>query len=128
MDGDGIVAGEGGGEAKYLFVVSMDVAPDKEDLFNEVYDTEHVPYLTSVPGVLGARRSTREPLTMMLAGEKRVMDPGNEPKYSITYELESAEVLLSPAWAAAGERGRWPGEVRPHTSNRRHILRKVWQA
>ena len=30
---------------KYLFVVSMDVQPDKEALFNEVYDTEHVPLL-----------------------------------------------------------------------------------
>ena len=115
------------GKAKYLFVVSMDVAPDKESLFNEVYDTEHVPYITSVPGVLGATRSTREPLTMMLAGEKRTMDSGNEPKYSVTYELESPDVLLSDAWAEAGERGRWPGDVRPHTTNRRHILRKVWQ-
>ena len=52
-------AGESGG-ARYLFVVSMDVAEDKEALFNEVYDTEHVPYLKSVPGVLGARRSVRE--------------------------------------------------------------------
>ena len=29
--------------AKYLFFASMDVDPDKEDLFNEVYDREHVP-------------------------------------------------------------------------------------
>ena len=115
------------GNARYLFVVSMDVAPDKEGLFNEVYDSEHVPYITSVPGVLGATRSTREPLTMMLAGEKRTMDPGGEPKYSVTYELESPDVLLSAEWAEAGERGRWPGEVRPHTTNRRHILRKVWR-
>ena len=28
--------------SKYLFVASMDVDPDKEDLFNEVYDTEHI--------------------------------------------------------------------------------------
>jgi len=104
----------------------MDVNPDKEDLFNEVYDREHVPYLTSVPGVLGATRSVREPLTMMLAGEKRTMDPGDEPKYSVIYELASPQVLLSDAWAEAGERGRWPTEVRPHTTNRRHILRKVW--
>ena len=38
-------------KAKYLFVVSMDVDPDKEALFNEVYDTEHVPLLSKVPGV-----------------------------------------------------------------------------
>ena len=114
------------GKAKYLFIVSMDVASEKEALFNEVYDTEHIPFITAVPGVLGATRSVREPLTMMLAGEKRVMDPGDEPKYCAIYELESPEVLLSEAWAEAGERGRWPGEVRPFTTNRRHILRKVW--
>jgi len=111
---------------QYLFVVSMDVDPDKEDLFNEVYDNEHIPYLASVPGVLSATRSTLEPLTMMLAGKKRTMPPGNEPKYSVTYALESPDVLLSEAWSAAGERGRWPTEVRPHTVNRRHILRKIW--
>ena len=32
--------------SKYLFVVSMDVDKDKEALFNEVYDTEHVPLLS----------------------------------------------------------------------------------
>ena len=31
--------------AKYLFIVSMDVEPSKESLFNEVYDEEHVPSL-----------------------------------------------------------------------------------
>jgi hypothetical protein len=111
--------------AKYLFVVSMDVAPDKEDLFNEVYDSEHIPYLTSVPGVVSATRSTLEPLTMMLAGEKQTIGSGDEPKYSVTYAIESPGVLLSDAWAAAGERGRWPTEVRPHTTNRRHILRRI---
>lgn len=111
---------------RYFFVVSMDVAPDKETLFNEVYETEHVPYLTAVPGVLGATRSTREPLQMMLEGREQTMDPGDEPKYSVIYELDSPAVLLSPEWAEAGERGRWPTEVRPFTSNRRHILRKVY--
>jgi hypothetical protein len=32
-------------KSKYLFVASMDVDPAKEALFNEVYDTEHVPNL-----------------------------------------------------------------------------------
>ena len=54
------------------------------------------------------------------------MDPGDEPKYSVIYELESPAVLLSPQWAEAGERGRWSTEVRPFTTNRRHILRKVY--
>ena len=36
-------------KTRYVFIVSMDVAPDKEALFNEVYDEEHVPYLMEVP-------------------------------------------------------------------------------
>ncbi len=28
---------------RYLFTASMDVDPDKEALFDEVYDQEHVP-------------------------------------------------------------------------------------
>jgi hypothetical protein len=35
-------------KSRYLFVVFMDVDPDKEALFNEVYDTEHVPSLLQV--------------------------------------------------------------------------------
>ena len=111
--------------SRYFFVVSMDVPTDKEDFFNEVYDTEHVPYLTAVPGVISATRSIRQPLRMMLAGEERVMDQGREPRYNVSYEIESPDVLLSAEWAKAGERGRWPAEVRPFTANRRHILRKI---
>ena len=36
-------------ETHYLFTASMDVDPDKEDLFNEVYNTEHIPNLISNP-------------------------------------------------------------------------------
>jgi hypothetical protein len=112
-------------KARYLFIVSMDVPEEWEDFFNEVYDTEHVPYLSAVPGVLSATRSIRESLRMSLGGEERFMEPGDEPRYSVTYEIESPSVLLSPEWAEAGERGRWATEVRPHTTNRRHILRKI---
>ena len=41
---------------KYLYIASMDVQPDKEALFNEVYDTEHVPNLLKVPGVRAVTR------------------------------------------------------------------------
>ena len=43
-------------KARYLFIASMDVKPEKEALFNEVYDTEHIPLLLRVPGVLSAVR------------------------------------------------------------------------
>ena len=37
---------------KYLFIATMNVDAEKDALFNEVYDKEHVPYLSKVPGVL----------------------------------------------------------------------------
>ena len=62
---------------KYLFVVSMDVDPNKEDLFDEVYDTEHLPNLLKVPGVRGATRMAGEPIAMSIAGtEKRLAHDG----------------------------------------------------
>jgi hypothetical protein len=110
-------------QSRYVFTAAMDVDPAREALFHEVYDTEHVPLLLKVPGVLSVARLRLEPLTMILGGERRTIVAENEPRYSAIYELESPEVLLSPAWAAAVDQGRWPGEVRPFTRNRRHTLR-----
>jgi hypothetical protein len=114
--------------ARYLFIVSMDVERDKEDLFNEVYDTEHVPNILNVPGVISATRATLEPLTASIGGRHRTINPDGEPHYSVIYELEDPEVMVSDAWAEWAEKGRWPSEIRPHTRNRRHILRKVMDA
>ncbi len=112
-------------DAKYLFVVSMDVAADKEDLFNEVYDTEHVPYILAVPGVLKVRRAKQVPLKVSISGEVKDIVIEGEPAYTAIYELESPDVLLSAAWTAAVEKGRLASEVRAHTTNRRHVLREL---
>ena len=113
------------GKAKYIFTVSMDVDADKEAIFNEVYDTEHIPLILKVPGVLSARRGKMVPLTMILGGEKKTIVMEGEPAYMVVYELESAEVLVGEAWAKAVDSGRWPTHVRPYTRNRRHVLRKL---
>ncbi len=110
---------------KYIFIASMDVEPDKEALLNEVYDTEHVPALLKVPGVLSVTRFAAEPFTMSLGAEERSVAVGEEPKFSAVYEIESPDVLVSDAWAAAVEAGRWPAQVRPYTSNRRQVLCRV---
>ena len=94
-----------------LFLVRMDVAHDHAATFNEVYDTEHIPNLKAVPGVRRAARYTQPSPT--------------EPRYLAAYELDDAGVLQSPAWKAAGEAGRWPGEIRPHTMNR-HLAVYEW--
>jgi hypothetical protein len=112
-------------KTRFVFTASMDVDPEKEPLFNEVYDTEHVPNLLKVPGVLAVTRGALVPLRMSIGGEVKTIPAEGEPRYSAVYELESAEVLSSEAWAKAVEAGRWPGEVRPFTRNRRHTLRRI---
>ena len=112
-------------KTRYLFTAAMDVDPAKEALFNEVYDTEHVPELLKVPGVLAVHRLTLQPLKLAIGGEVKTIVFDDEPKYSAIYELESAEVLTSDAWAKAVEVGRWGAQVRPYTKNRRHTLRRI---
>src|SRR5712691_2869496 len=107
---------------RYLFSAAMDVDSAKEALFNEVYDREHVPNLLTVPGVIAVARFKREELTLSIGGERKRIVVENEPRYGALYEVESPEVLVSDAWAKAVEQGRWPGEVRPFTKNRRHVL------
>ena len=60
-------------KAKYLFVASMDVDADKEALFNEVYDTEHIPLLSKVPGVHAVSRMVGEPFAFSIGGEEKKM-------------------------------------------------------
>jgi len=94
--------------SRYLYLVRMDVAHDHEVTFNEVYDAEHVPALLSVPGV---RRGSRY----------RNPSP-TDPRYLAAYELDSPQVMESAAWKTAGESGRWPKDVRPHTMNRHRVM------
>ena len=98
--------------------------PQVELLFNEVYDTEHVPNLLKVPGVRSVTRMKGEPARFAIAGTVREL-PAPSPIYTAIYEIDDPQVLESPQWAEAVERGRWPSEVRPHTSNRQHMLFKV---
>jgi len=112
--------------SRFLFSAAMDVTPDRETLFHEVYDTEHIPLILKVPGVISAARFEIQPFSMILGGERKTMDPQGAPRFHALYELESPEVLLSEGFARAVDQGRWPGQVRPHTSNRRHLmLRKI---
>ena len=52
-------------ESRYLFIASMDIEADREKLFNEVYDEEHVPNLLKVPGVLSIARFQMRELTLL---------------------------------------------------------------
>jgi hypothetical protein len=100
----------------------MDVEPSREALFNEVYDKEHVPLLLKVPGVVAVARFRKQEVTLVIGGERKTIVMENEPTYNALYEIESPEVLVSEAWGNAVDQGRWPGQVRPYTKNRRHVL------
>ncbi len=107
---------------KYLFIATMNVDAEKDALFNEVYDKEHVPYLEKVPGVISVARFSKRELRLRLAGETKTIEYPGEPRYHALYEIESPEVLTSDTFAEAVEAGRWPAEVRPYTKDRRHVL------
>ncbi len=110
---------------RYILIASMDVEAKKEALFNEVYENEHVPVLTRVPGVVAVHRLVTQPFELSIGGEIRKIDSSGEAKYSAIYEIESPDVLTGSAWAEAVERGRWPGQVRPYTFHRKHVLQRL---
>ena len=110
--------------SRYLFIVSMDVEPECEALFNEVYDHEHIPFLLNVPGVHAVSRLKGEPFAVAIGGEVKQVDAPS-PVYTALYEIGGPEVLTSPEWSAAIEHGRWPAQVRPHTRNRHHALMRM---
>ena len=80
-----LTAPEGAGG---LLVASMNVDPAAEAEFQEWYNTEHLPFLSAVPGV---------PLRLRVAGSKR----GVERKYVALYHLTDASVSRSDAWTKA---------------------------
>ena len=111
--------------AQYLFIASMDVDPGKLNIFNEVYDKEHVPMLKKVHGVIDIYRLSLEPLKLSMGGSIQEIVADGEPNFAAYYWIQSPDVLTSTAWGDAIEEGRWPEYVRPFTKNRRHVLRKV---
>jgi hypothetical protein len=103
LPGDKVAPESTGG----LLLVGMTPAPDVETEFNAWYDTEHVPALARVPGVLCARR--------FRAGS------GN-PKYVAIYHLASPDVITGPEWKRASESTPMPAHIRPQISDRLRLV------
>jgi hypothetical protein len=99
--------------ADYIYLVQMDIPADKEEEFNRVYDTQHVPNICNAPGV---HACTRYKLVSS--------DVEGVARYAAIYEVDSPEVPFSEGWLAESEKGDWPDQIRPHTSNRSHIVFK----
>ena len=115
---------------RYLLLISMDIPPDKEQLFNEVYETEHVPNLMQVPGVRSVCRCAKRDATMNIGAQLIPVNGDGEPSYLVIYELDDPAVVTSDTWASALRKGRWPTEVSPHTVNRHVVMHEIlrqWQ-
>lgn len=110
--------------SRYLLIVSMDVDPAHEQLFNEVYDNEHVPNLMKVAGVHKVTRASGEAFEFAMGGERKAVQAPS-PSYLAIYEIDDPAVVAGDAWAEAVEQGRWPSEVRPHTHNRSHAMYRI---
>ena len=85
--------------APVLQIGRMDIPPEKEDEFNEWYNTVYVPNYEKVPGCIRGRRF-------------RVVQ--GAPKYLVVYEFEHESVSESPEWLAQRDISSWTARIRPH--------------
>ncbi len=85
-----------------LLLAAIDIALEHADEFDRWYDEEHIPERAAVPGISGIRRW-------------RLLE-GDLPASLVTYEVASAEVITSGAYARLKERGDtpWTQRLRPH--------------
>ena len=101
LEGEQILPGDAlapVGQAAALLLIAMNAAPDREHEFNEWYNTEHLPALAAVPGVLCARR---------------YRGSGATQRYAAIYHFAAPDVPNSAAWKSAGGTP-WTERMRPH--------------
>jgi len=109
LPGDRLAAEGAGG----LLLVGMTPPSEAETEFNAWYDTEHVPALARVPGVLSARRFRAGTTT--------------GPKYIALYHLASPDVISGPGWKQASESTPMPQHMRPQISDRLRIVCRAYR-
>lgn len=94
-----------------LAVYAMNVAPEFEAEFNQWYDSEHIPALSAVPGVLSARRFLSK--------------GGTDHKYVALYHLQSPDICDLPAWRLAMSTPA-AKKINEYTTNRLHMVMRPY--
>jgi hypothetical protein len=94
-----------------LLLNAMNVPPEHEAEFNDWYDSEHIPALSAVPGVLAARR---------------FRSPNGSPRYVALYHLTAPEVQASAEWKQAATTP-WTEKMRPHFRDRLRIVAESYR-
>ncbi len=106
--------------AKGMLAVWMDVPADKEEEFNDWYNTEHIPTLMRVPGFRAVQRlvATRTPMSAK-AGR-----PPSGPRYLALYDIESEKALQSQDFDKARE-SPWGNRIRKFRVRRFHMVYRL---
>ena len=98
-----------------LFILLMDIAPEDEVLFNEMYDNDHLTHMMAVSGNLQCDRFVLE------------WNTGSElQRYLVIYQIDDPELPRSPAWQAQAAKGEWAGIMRDRIRNRANgVFRRI---
>jgi len=100
--------------ASHFYMVTFEIAPEDEPDFNEIYDTEHIPNILQVEGVLQViRLKDAEPT------------PQGWVRYSALYLITRPDLPSTPQWKAKSDLGRWAPVIRPRVKSRRQRLGRV---
>jgi len=94
-----------------LLLNAMNVVPEHEAEFNDWYDSEHIPALSAVPGVLAARRYRAH---------------SGSPRYVALYHLTTPELQASAEWKQAAN-SKWTEKMRPHFRDHLRIVTRAYQ-
>jgi hypothetical protein len=94
---------------QWIYVVQLSIPAEHDDVFNELYDSDHIPAIMTVPGVKWCRRY-----------KMAWSDSEEMPTYLAYYAVDNPDVPRSDAWIAAAGSGEWPGRIRPHLTARMH--------
>jgi hypothetical protein len=106
LPGDRLPPDNAGG----LLLNAMNVAPEVEAEFNEWYNSEHIPALAAVPGVLCARRFRA---------------PSANRRYVALYHLATPDVQAGAAWKSAAD-SDWTRKLRPHFRDHLRIVCRTY--
>jgi hypothetical protein len=88
-------------------MITFEVAPEDEREFNDVYDSEHVPNILKVDGVLEVIR-----FRDAMPNERGFL------VYSAIYLLARENLHETAEWKTFSEIGRWAPDIRPKLKSR----------
>ena len=97
--------------ARHFYMVTFEIAREDEAAFNEIYDTEHVPNILRVEGVLGVVRF-----------RDAAPNAAGWLVYSALYLLARPDLPDTLEWKAASDIGRWAPVMRPRLKSRQRRL------